>query len=71
MINGTPDAAPAPAPERRGPAVASAEEPAPAQGAAGVTRSASAPNKRPHKVPYRPIFDRENDVNGLPAEPPA
>ena len=37
MINGTPDAAPAPAPERRGPAVASIEETAPAQGAAGVT----------------------------------
>ena len=37
MINGTPDAAPAPAPERRGPAVASVEETAPAQGAAGVT----------------------------------
>src|SRR5947208_8065968 len=37
MINGTPDAAPAPAPERRGPAVASMEETAPAQGAAGVT----------------------------------
>jgi len=37
MINGTPDAAPSPAPERRGPAVASVEETAPAQGAAGVT----------------------------------
>ena len=37
MVNGTPDAAPAPAPERRGPAVASVEETAPAQGAAGVT----------------------------------
>ena len=37
MINGTPDAAPAPAPERRGPAVASVEETAPAQGAASVT----------------------------------
>jgi hypothetical protein len=37
MINGTPDAAPAPAPERRGPPVASVEETAPAQGAAGVT----------------------------------
>jgi len=36
MINGTPDAAPAPAPERRGPAVASVEETAPAQGAASV-----------------------------------
>lgn len=36
MINGTPDAAPAPAPERRGPAVASADETAPAQGAASV-----------------------------------
>jgi hypothetical protein len=35
MVNGTPDTAPAP--ERRGPAVASAEETAPAQGAAGVT----------------------------------
>jgi hypothetical protein len=37
MINGTPDVAPAPAPERRGPAVASADEIMPAQDAAGVT----------------------------------
>ncbi|MCK1639526.1 hypothetical protein IVA95_18375 [Bradyrhizobium sp. 157] len=37
MINGSPDAGPAPAPERRGPAVASAEETVPAQGAADVT----------------------------------
>jgi hypothetical protein len=37
MINGTPDAAPAPAPERRGPAVASVEETAPAQDAPAVT----------------------------------
>nr|WP_171581571.1 hypothetical protein [Bradyrhizobium australiense] len=37
MINGTPDAAPAPGPERRGPAVASAEETVPAQDAAGIT----------------------------------
>jgi hypothetical protein len=37
MINGSPDAGPAPAPERRGPAVASAEETVPAQDAAGVT----------------------------------
>lgn len=37
MINGTPDAAPVPAPERRGPAVARADEAAPAQGAAGGT----------------------------------
>jgi hypothetical protein len=37
MVNGSPDAAPAPAPERRGPAVASAEETVPAQDAAGVT----------------------------------
>jgi hypothetical protein len=37
MINGTPDAAPAPAPERRGPAVASVETASPAQDAAGVT----------------------------------
>ena len=37
MINGSPDAAPAPAPERRGPAVASVEETAPAQDAAAVT----------------------------------
>jgi hypothetical protein len=35
MINGTPDTAPAPAPERRGPAVASVESPAPAQDAPG------------------------------------
>ena len=37
MVNGTPDPAPAPTPERRGPAVASVEEMAPAQGAVGVT----------------------------------
>ena len=37
MINGTPDTAPAPAPERRGPAVASADEIMPAQDAAGAT----------------------------------
>ncbi|WP_028350749.1 hypothetical protein [Bradyrhizobium murdochi] len=37
MVNGSPDAAPAPAPEPRGPAVASAEETVPAQDAAGVT----------------------------------
>jgi hypothetical protein len=35
MINGTPDAAPAPAPERRGPAVASVESAIPAQDAPG------------------------------------
>jgi hypothetical protein len=35
MINGTPDAAPAPAPERRGPAVASVESPVPALDAPG------------------------------------
>ena len=37
MLNGTPDAAPAPAPEHRGPAVASADEIMPAQDAAGAT----------------------------------
>ena len=37
MINGTPDAAPAPAPERRGPAVASVEGAVPAQDALAVT----------------------------------
>jgi hypothetical protein len=37
MINGTPDAAPAPAPERRGPAVASRESTVPAQDAPAVT----------------------------------
>jgi hypothetical protein len=37
MINGSPDAAPAPAPERRGPAVASVQTAPPAQDAAGVT----------------------------------
>src|SRR5215212_8234123 len=37
MINGTPDAAPAPAPERRGPAVASVETAVPAQDALAVT----------------------------------
>jgi hypothetical protein len=36
MINGTPDAAPAPAPERRGPAVASVEGAVPAQDAPGI-----------------------------------
>ena len=36
MINGTPDAAPAPAPDRRGPAVASVESAVPAQDAPGV-----------------------------------
>jgi hypothetical protein len=36
MINGTPDAAPAPAPERRGPAVASMESAVPAQDASSV-----------------------------------
>ena len=36
MINGAPDTAPAPAPERRGPAVASAESAVPAQDAPGV-----------------------------------
>jgi hypothetical protein len=36
MINGTPDAAPVPAPSRRGPAVASAEPAPPAEGAFGV-----------------------------------
>ena len=39
MVNGTPDVAPAPVPAtpgRRGPAVASAERPAPAEGAFGV-----------------------------------
>jgi len=37
MINGTPDAVPAPAPDRRGPAVASMESVTPAQDAPGVT----------------------------------
>jgi len=37
MIDGTPDAAPAPAPASRGPAVASAEETSPVQGAASAT----------------------------------
>jgi hypothetical protein len=37
MVNGSPDALPAPAPERRGPAVASAEQTGRAQDAAGVT----------------------------------
>jgi hypothetical protein len=36
MINGTPDAAPAPAPDRRGPAVASMDSAVPAQDAPGV-----------------------------------
>jgi hypothetical protein len=37
MINGTPDAPPASAPVRRGPAVASAEQAVPAEGASGAT----------------------------------
>ena len=37
MVNGTPDAAPAAAPERRGPAVASVESPVPAQDALAAT----------------------------------
>jgi len=37
MINGAPDAAPAAAPDRRGPAVASMEETVPAQGALAAT----------------------------------
>ena len=37
MINGTPDAGPAPAPERRGPAVASMESAVPVQDAPAVT----------------------------------
>ena len=36
MINGTPDATPAPAPDRRGPAVASMESAVPAQDASGM-----------------------------------
>ncbi len=36
MINGAPDAAPVPAPERRGPAVASMESAVPAQDAPSV-----------------------------------
>jgi hypothetical protein len=36
MVNGTPDAAPVPAPERRGPAVASMERTAPVQDASAV-----------------------------------
>jgi hypothetical protein len=37
MINGAPDTAPAPVPARSGPAVASAEETSPVEGAAGIT----------------------------------
>jgi hypothetical protein len=37
MINGTPELAPAPAPERRGPAIASVEGPVPAQDALAAT----------------------------------
>jgi hypothetical protein len=36
MINGTPDATPAPAPDRRGPALASMESAVPAQDASGM-----------------------------------
>ena len=72
MINGTPDARRPRPPSRRGPAVASAGRDSTRP---GCSRRHGAqfqrPIKRPHKVPYRPIFDRENDVYGLPAEPPA
>ena len=52
MINGTPDAPPAPGPVRRGPAVASAEGTMLAQGAAGVAGPRlQRPVKRPRKVP--------------------
>ena len=50
MINGTPDAAPAPAPASRGPAVASADGLAPAQGAASVS---GARLQRPINGPIR------------------
>jgi hypothetical protein len=43
MVNGTPDAVPAPAPERRGPAVASMEGAAPAQDAFAVTSLSFSP----------------------------
>ena len=43
MVNGTPDAVPAPAPERRGPAVASMEGAAPAQDAIAVTSLSFSP----------------------------
>jgi len=43
MVNGTPDAVPAPAPERRGPAVASMEGAAPAQDALAVTSLSFSP----------------------------
>jgi hypothetical protein len=43
MVNGTPEAAPAPAPERRGPAVASMEGAAPAQDAFAVTSLSFSP----------------------------
>ena len=72
MINGTPDAAPPPAPERRGPAVASAGK---RHTRAGCARRDHARLQRrigaPVKVTYSPFFDRENRADGLPAEPPA
>jgi hypothetical protein len=43
MVNGTPEAVPAPAPERRGPAVASMEGAAPAQDAFAVTSLSFSP----------------------------
>ena len=57
MINGTPDAAPAPAPDRRGPAVASAEGAVPAQDAlrrrrAWLQRPINAPRKSPVFGPF-------------------
>ena len=71
MVNGAPDAAPAPAPDRRGPAVASAEGATPAQERRRHRARLQRPVTRPRKYPVTAIFDRENGVDGLPAEPPA
>ena len=72
MINGTPDAAPAPAPAAAAPRSRVRKRPSPAAGCnqrrgAGLQR----PISGPVKSRIRPIFDRENGVNGLPAGPPA
>ena len=56
MINGTPDAAPAPAPDRRGPAVASAEG---GRTRPGCARRRRARLQRPIKRPRKsPVFGR-------------
>ena len=70
MVNGAgPDAPPAPAPGKRGPAVASAEQPAPAPGefrvgALGYTAPVNGTN-----LPGTLILRRKTRCDGLPAKP--